>query len=238
MDKNQELTREEIEKIFDFVRSKNVPYKDVQYEIVDHFACEIEDLLSREPGVPFNTILSRTYAKFPITGFAELQVEKEKYIKSYWKKKFGLFMLKFFQIPRIIFTTSLFLVFYYLFKQFGLVPMWIFGFTWCILFAFSYYKSRWCVKIQENYLIVKSFVNSIVFFFYNVWFAIVIISFQGTEDLYIYSTGFANAANVVIALLFSLAWIFAIASFNVFPNMLKEEIDRKYQHLQLIIDEY
>ncbi|MFZ1455121.1 MAG: hypothetical protein WAT46_03705 [Saprospiraceae bacterium] len=45
----KQLTMEQIETLFSFVKSKYVRYIDVQYELVDHLASAIEDEMQRIP---------------------------------------------------------------------------------------------------------------------------------------------------------------------------------------------
>ncbi|MBT8189933.1 MAG: hypothetical protein KJO29_05855, partial [Bacteroidia bacterium] len=206
MEKKKQLTSGEIEKLFDFVRSKNVPYKDVQYEIVDHLASGIEEIQSEEPGISFEKALAKIYSKFPITGFAVLQLEKEKYIKSYWRKRLGKYMLKFFQLPRIILTILLFLILFKIFTIYGWMSVWISGISCLIVMFYSIKRSNWLSSHSDNYLIIKSFNSSIRFY---VIFILVLTWFIGQPmgiDLYNHSEGSAVFLNYFFSIVYALAW--------------------------------
>jgi len=99
-----QLSKEEIDQLFKFVESKNVKYKDVQFEIVDHLASAIEEMQESDPTLSFNSALLRTYAKFPITGFAVMILAKEKALSKFWKKRFFSAFLSCFSYPKIILT--------------------------------------------------------------------------------------------------------------------------------------
>ena len=106
----QELPTEEVQKLFTFVQSKNVPYRDVQYEIVDHLASAIEDMKEENPEWSYSSCLQKIYKKFPITGFAQLQMEKEEALIKYWKKKIWPYVKEFFKLPKIILTITVFIL--------------------------------------------------------------------------------------------------------------------------------
>lgn len=233
MEKKQQLSPEEIEKLFEFVRSKNVPYKDVQFEIVDHLASAIEDIQRVNPELAFDDAISNVYAKFPITGFATLQIEKEKFINLYWRKKFGFFMLQFFRIPRIILTITLFILFYNLLIRFGLLALSLLCFLCFLYMVYASRQKKWFKEYMENYMMIKSFRSSILFFFNIVLWVLYfywILLFDHLKDL---SPTSLNILFWISALFLSLAFIFTYASYKIFPDMLKEEINYKYRHLQL-----
>ncbi|GHB84958.1 hypothetical protein [Persicitalea jodogahamensis] len=72
------LTDEQIEALFSFVRSKYVDHYDVQVELVDHLASEIEQQMAESPDITFGEGLQRIYQRFGIFGFSELVEQKQK----------------------------------------------------------------------------------------------------------------------------------------------------------------
>ena len=112
----EQLSKVEIQKLFAFVESKNVPYRDVQFEIVDHLASAMEEMKEENPEWPYDLCLQQVYKKFPITGFALLQMEKEEALNKYWKKKLRPFLLEYFKLPKIILTLALFFGFQQIFN--------------------------------------------------------------------------------------------------------------------------
>ena len=89
------LTSEEIEYLWGFVRKKYVDYYDVQVELVDHLASEIEHLLGQHQELTFEDALNQVYAAFGIFGFTEIVEQKVKSIsrqgRIMWWKEFAHF---------------------------------------------------------------------------------------------------------------------------------------------------
>jgi len=102
-----QLSKAEINTLFKFVESKNVKYKDVQFEIVDHLASAIEEEQATDPDLGFNSALKRIYGKFPITGFAMMILEKEEALNKFWKRQFFSAFLSNFSYPKMVFTVAI-----------------------------------------------------------------------------------------------------------------------------------
>lgn len=72
------LTDQQIDALFNFVKSKYVDFYDVQVELVDHLASEVEARMAETPGVTFDGALQQVYGGFGIFGFSDLVEEKQK----------------------------------------------------------------------------------------------------------------------------------------------------------------
>ncbi|TDB63741.1 hypothetical protein [Arundinibacter roseus] len=104
------LTDAQIDALTEFVKRKYVDYYDVQLELVDHLASEIEQRLAATPALSFDTALQQVYARFGIFGFTEVIEEKAKAVNRknrhlFWKSVKSLFVL-----PKIIGTLILTLI--------------------------------------------------------------------------------------------------------------------------------
>ena len=60
------LSKSQIDHLFEFTRKKYVRYDDVRFEIVDHLASDIENQMSEDSELSFESALKRTYSKFPL----------------------------------------------------------------------------------------------------------------------------------------------------------------------------
>jgi len=104
------LSEEQTHKLYRFVKSKYVDYYDVQMELVDHLACEIEKEWMANENIEFEHALSQVYKRFGIYGFSRIVQAKEAAIRRQnrlicWKE-----FKKFFKMPRIIFSLALLFV--------------------------------------------------------------------------------------------------------------------------------
>lgn len=228
---NRELSKEEIEKLFAFVRSKYVRWVDLQYEIVDHLASAIEEILNNKPKMTFDLALDEVYSKFPITGFSKLVAEKEKAMHSYWSKKYFGFMKSYFKLPKILIAGTLSYIIYCLYMYGGGVGPWVAYFT-CLAAVISsliYRRKKGYLKADKQQFLFKqaflgmsSGLNSTVIF----W-----PLYMGENILL--QGDFSSFQSWVFAIYLAFSILWAHAEAFVFPNMLKKEIETKYGHLNI-----
>lgn len=98
------LSQSQIDHLFKFVRSKYVRYYDVQLELVDHLASDIEKEIIEHPGLSFEQALHKVYGRWPITGFSNYIAEKQHHLNQYWKRRFWNHLKQYFKLPKIILT--------------------------------------------------------------------------------------------------------------------------------------
>ena len=94
------LTDQQIDTLFKFVKSKYVDFYDVQVELVDHLASEVEQRMAEVPGVTFESALQQVYRGFGVFGFNDLVEQKRKAADNrarvlWWKGVKDLFRLPF-----------------------------------------------------------------------------------------------------------------------------------------------
>ena len=118
----KELSQAEIHSLFSFIRKKYVRYKDVQVELVDHLACAIEERMGNDASVSFTKALYDIYGEFGIYGFAKIIEEKEKNLNSFWRKRIWRYFMEYFQLPKILGTTSAMALVFYIVSS-GLIFM-------------------------------------------------------------------------------------------------------------------
>jgi hypothetical protein len=95
------LTDAQIEALYAFVKSKYVDYYDVQLELVDHLASEVEQRMAANPAVSFETALQQVYAGFGIFGFTDLVTEKGKAVNLKNRNLLWQAFKSLFRLPKI-----------------------------------------------------------------------------------------------------------------------------------------
>ena len=106
------LTKEQIQQLYKFTRQHYVEHFDVQAELVDHLANDIEQIWQKQPNLSFEQARDISFKKFGIFGFMDVVEARQKSMnKKYWKVIVH-FVKEWFQIQKIILTTLLFLSFY------------------------------------------------------------------------------------------------------------------------------
>lgn len=234
----EQLSNDEIDKLFKFVKSKYVHFIDVQYEIVDHLASAIEETQEENPSWSFDRALSEVYGKFPITGFVHFVAEKQSALTRFWYKKFLRYILGYFKLPKILISGAIaFLISQILI--YGNTRHLLVIYSILLLLAFSgiVYRSRVGFEfkkgIREKYLISNTYVSIfsglwVLYFYCPIYWSIE--SLTVIEPLN-YSTSQVWFMSIYISVVSILMYAFVF----VFPEMLKQELANKYSHLNLKI---
>ena len=117
-----DLTRSQIQTIFDFTAKKYIKYYDVQLELVDHIANRIEEMQTEDPKLSFDSALQKVYKSFGIYGFTKVQEQKVREMEKFWNKRLTRYYLDYFKLPKIIITLLIGLVIY---TYLALGSMWL-----------------------------------------------------------------------------------------------------------------
>ena len=108
------LTEEHIKNLYKFTRQHYVYHYDVQTELVDHLANDIEKIWEAQPHLTFEEARDKSFKKFGVFGFMDVVEAKQKQMnKRYWKIILR-FMKEWFVVPKIILTIGVFCIFFFL----------------------------------------------------------------------------------------------------------------------------
>ena len=110
------LTESQIESLYQFTRQHYVEYYDVQVELVDHLANDIEQIWEQQPGLSFNDARDKSFKKFGVFGFMNVVESKEAQMTKKYFKLVLKFAKEWLSLPKIILTLLLLFGFYQLQK--------------------------------------------------------------------------------------------------------------------------
>jgi hypothetical protein len=106
------LTNSQIDNLYKFTRQHYVYHYDVQTELVDHLANDIEEIWQAQPDLSFINARDKSFKKFGVFGFMDVIEAKQKQMnKRYWKILLR-FAKEWFTLPKIITTALIFLGFF------------------------------------------------------------------------------------------------------------------------------
>lgn len=119
MKKEMKLTPEQIQELYKFTRQHYVEHFDVQTELVDHLANDIEQNWEIQPTLSFEEARDIAFKKFGVFGFMDVYGARQgalqkKYMKILWQHA-----KDWFQLPKIIATIAFFYFFYTGLIQYG-----------------------------------------------------------------------------------------------------------------------
>ena len=108
------LTETHIQELYKFTRKHYVEHYDVQTELVDHLANDIESIWDEKPKLTFEQARDISFKKFGIFGFMNVVDAKQKQLGKRYYTILWTFMKEWFTVPKIIISASIFMVFYIL----------------------------------------------------------------------------------------------------------------------------
>ena len=110
------LTDQHIEQLYKFTRQHFVEHYDVQTELVDHLANDIEQIWEENPTLTFEQARDKSFKKFGVFGFMNVVEEKQKQMNKKYRKIIWSYLKQWFTLPKIILTLSSVFIFYFLFQ--------------------------------------------------------------------------------------------------------------------------
>jgi hypothetical protein len=151
----RKLSLEQIEDLYAFCNEQDVPYYDVQIELVDHLANAIEQKWKENPSLSYDKALWAVFDQFGISGFRKIRRAKEKELRKKYFRLQWKHIAEFFCLPKIILTISLSLIFFTILRAtannliFGLVFI---GLLWpCYLIYKIYiYPRKYRLEVTDG----------------------------------------------------------------------------------------
>lgn len=110
------LTDEHIINLYAFTREHYVEYYDLQSELVDHMANDIEAIMDEIPQLTFDESRDKAFKKFGVFGFMEVVEQRQKAMNKIYMKLLWNYAEDWFRLPQIILTTAIFVGLYALFS--------------------------------------------------------------------------------------------------------------------------
>ncbi len=112
MKKLTELTPQQIKELYEFTRAHYVEYYDVQTELVDHLANDIESIMNTDLNISFEGAKELAFKKFGVFGFMDVVNERQKALGKKYRNILWSFAREWFQLPKIFVSLFLIFVFY------------------------------------------------------------------------------------------------------------------------------
>mgnify|MGYP005990584659 CR=1 FL=1 len=112
-----ELTQTHIQELYSFTRKHYVYFYDVQTELVDHLANDIEEIWVKYPNLSFEQARDKSFKKFGVFGFMDVIESRQKAMNKRYAKILWRFFKEWFTFPKLITTLAIFLSFFLLLKM-------------------------------------------------------------------------------------------------------------------------
>lgn len=105
------VNQEQIEDLYVFTRKHFVEWYDLQTELVDHLANDIEAVWQETPSLSYKEARDRAFKKFGVFGFMDVVEKRQKAMSKKYTKYLYTELKKWFEIPQVFATIGLFLFF-------------------------------------------------------------------------------------------------------------------------------
>lgn len=232
-----QLNETQISALFDFTRSKYVRYIDVQHELVDHLATDIETEMDNNPSLTFEKALQKVYAKFPISGFSNYVAQSEKAMNSMWLKMILSQFTKLYCIPLVIALATLAIIQYQLIILTGTPMFYILIVLAVVIGYWSIWGLRYIIKADkkntdDKYLVVSIFKGSTMMFSIT---PVLISHIFDNTDWIRNNTETMNLKILIFTILISFSFIWSYMAYYRFPQLIKKVLSEKYAHLKLTV---
>ena len=111
------LTKLQIEQLYSFTRKHFVEWYDVQTELVDHLANDIESVWQTQTSLSFEDARDKAFKKFGVFGFMDVLERRQKAMNKRYAKILWRFFKEWFTFPKLITTQVIFLSMFFLLKM-------------------------------------------------------------------------------------------------------------------------
>ncbi|WP_248724622.1 hypothetical protein [Seonamhaeicola sp. ML3] len=82
----KKLNNSQVNSLYQFTQSHFVEHYDVQTELVNHLANDIEEVWLKEPDLPFEKAKQRSFEKFGVFGFMDIVEQRKKAMNKLYIK--------------------------------------------------------------------------------------------------------------------------------------------------------
>ncbi len=227
------LTLTQIQQLYTFTRQHYVEYYDVQTELVDHLANDIEQIWIEQPNLSFEEAKNTSFKKFGVFGFMDVvEARQNALFKKYWKLVLEI-LIDYFKIPQIVSTLSLFIAIYlsFLVVQNHTWIYMVLGFGVCAiliirLFQLQKLKKRRLKETNKKWLLEESILTA-----GNIGaFGYLIFQIPLRFDAYIESTLLIIAISLFFTCYLIITYIIAF----VLPSQIEEILIKQYPEYKLV----
>ena len=225
----EQLTSQHIEELYAYTDRVHFNYEDLKFEVVDHIATGVEEMMDNNPDMTFSRALYEYSGTLPHSFFGDIISEKSKALKKYWRKKLGLYLISYFTLPKIILTAIITLSLFMIYLQFGTLSLMILLITIIPAAIFISYRRNKKLLDYDKYLFIEQYRNvsaAIVgtFCYFNYWTVF--------DDLFTWAeTDYRGGLFISFFIAFQMILYFAYI--YVFPQFLKEDVETRYAHLEI-----
>ena len=230
------LSDKNIEELYKFTRQHYVEHYDVQTELVDHLANDIEAIWNKNPNLSFEQARDVSFKKFGVFGFMNIVEQKQHQLSKRYFKIILRFVKEWFQLPKIILTAFLVWFFYEIqtlsYAYYGYSVIYFFIISFELIKMFQSRKKikekekqtgkRWML---EDIILAQGIGSLALILFYVVDFSMP----DNNSFVELSLTGRVFCASIMV-----LTIIIAYVTVYIIPNKSEELLEEQYPEYKLV----
>lgn len=112
------LDQKQIKHLSRLIEMKGVNYYDVNMELTDHIACEVESLIN-ETELEYMKAVKKVFLRYDRFHFMRIEEQKSKELAKKGRQAVWKGFVNYFSIPKVILTISIFILIVFLLKTLG-----------------------------------------------------------------------------------------------------------------------
>jgi hypothetical protein len=235
------LTPEQIQQLYKFTRQHYVEYYDVQTELVDHLANDIEQIWQEQPKLSFEDARTISFKKFGVFGFMDVVGDRQKAMSKKYQKLLWSFAKDWFKLPKMILTALIFIIIYTgISSNYGKYFMYA---VLLLMIIFSGYKGYFIHKQFKNKIKQtnkKWMLEEMIFKTGFGGITMLLVNFFNIFNLTSYNS-FHNSLvlkpiwfTLGCSLFFTLLIIFLYVAIEVLPKKAEEILENQYPEYKLV----
>lgn len=228
------LTQIQIQELYAFTRKHFVEHYDLQTELVDHLANDIEIMWSETPKLSFEEAKQKAFKKFGVFGFMEAIEQKQKAMSKRYMKILWQYAKEWFTLPKILITITTVVLFQFLLTvRYGYNAFMIILLGLIIVEYIHLYRLRKTVKKRFKANKKKWMLEDIIFSIAsanNIFFGVNffnLLHLAPTREV-------SQLGAYFIAIVFVLAIIYSYVSLIVIPSKAEKLLEDTYPEYKMV----
>ena len=234
----KKVSKQQIDRLYEFTRQHYVEYYDVQTELVDHLANAIEKHWEENPNQDFEDVLQQEFKKFGIFGFNDVVEERPIAMQKRYRKIILKEVKTFLKLPKVLVSILLGWCCFFVLSTFSFGLIFLLSFCFLSILIMQIYsgvklsrlkkaieaKRKKKFLLEETVLRSGSIGTSLFFPFYL---------FNGL-DILDSSVNLNFEIQLVISFIFTLEFLIIYISTFVIPAKKEEILKKTYPEMEIL----
>ncbi|WP_084203406.1 hypothetical protein [Psychroserpens damuponensis] len=230
---NMTISQEQIQDLYAFTRQHFVEHYDLQTELVDHLANDIETIWVEQPSLSYLEARDKAFKKFGIFGFMDVVSQRQKAMGKRYNMYLWQEFKKWVTFPKLLITLTIYFGFYTM-LSFGIAFYVLVG-TYSIIAIWSIYKSIQLnrqFKLRKKKSNKKWMLEEIIFKQAGVSGLLLMSQFPSLHQF----SDMMLSSNSMLSLVSLCATLFVLwmyISFELLPNKAEDLLNETYPEFSL-----